>query len=227
MPGYGVHFGFGFADGQAADGVAVKGYAGDEAGGFGPQFGDDAALDDAEQGLAAGAGAAGVGVVAGLGPAVGAGHSVFDGGGLAGGEDALVEAHYDVGADVVLVMDGGFRGEEVAAAVDVGLESDAGVADAAEGTHAECLVAAAVGKDGAVPAHKAMEAAGVADAVHAGAEVEVVGVAEDGFGAEAAHFGESEALDGGLGGDGHKQGRLRCAVGRDNLPAPGRAVGSE
>ena len=81
----------------------------------------------------------------------------------------------------MLVGDGGFRGEEVPAAVDVGLEGDAFVSDAAQRTHAESLVAAAVGQDRPVPAHEIVQAAGVMDALDTGPQIEVIGVAETRF----------------------------------------------
>ena len=222
-----MHFGLGFADGQAADGVAVERDLGDAFGGLGAHRGHGTALDDAKEGLALRVGFGGMVFVTLTGPVVGALHGVADGCRVAGGEDALVEAHDDVGADAVLVGDGGLRGKEVLAAVDVGPEGNAGVVDASEGSHAEGLVPAAVGEDGAVPTHESVQAAGVVDALDTGAKVEVIGVAEDGLGSQALDLVEGEALDGGLGGDGHEQRRLRRTVGRGNLPAPRGAIGGD
>ena len=73
--------------------------------------------------------------------------------------DALVEAHYDVGAQPHLVHRSQFRREVVLAAVQVRAEADALVVDLAQRPHAEGLEAAAVGEDGAAPAHEAVQPA--------------------------------------------------------------------
>ena len=102
---------------------------------------------------------------------MGAFHCCADDGRRAVGKDALVKAHNDVGADAVLVLNGRLRREKMPAAVNVRLKSDAVIADPAQRPHTERLIAAAVGKDGAVPPHKAMQPAGVPHPRHAGTQV--------------------------------------------------------
>ena len=92
------------------------------------------------------------------------------------GFDAHIEGHDDVRAYPLLGLDGGFGGEFVERAVNVGLEEDAVVVNLAEVFEAEALEASAVGEDGAVPAHEGVKAAELFQQVGSGAEEEVVGV---------------------------------------------------
>ena len=165
-----------------------------------------------------------MGIVAELRPAVGARHGPLHcGPGRAKG-NALVQAHNNVRAQALLVGDSPFRGKDMLAAVQMGTKADVAVVHPAQGAHTESLKAAAVGEDGAGPSHKAMQAAGPPDGGDAGAQVEVIGVAEDDLRAQAGHFLGSEGFDGGLGSDRHKGGGLDDAVGRGQQAGPGGAV---
>ena len=78
---------------------------------------------------------------------------------------------------------------------------------------AEDLEAAGIGEDGAGPGHESVQAAELADQFVAGAEEQVVGVAEDDAGVEVfPEVALGEAFDGGLGADGHEDGRRDVAV---------------
>ena len=98
-------------------------------------------------------------------------------------------------------------------AVEMRLEGDAFLGDAAEVGKAENLEASGIGQEGVGPGHEAVEAAELADEFVAGAEEEVVGVSEDDGRFEFfPKVALGEAFDGGLGADGHEGGRGDVAV---------------
>ena len=195
-----------------------------------PQVGEGPALDDAEQGLPLGRGGVSrrrgkvVGVVAGFGPAVSALHRPLHLGPVGAVGNALVQAHNYVRAQPLLIGDGQLRGKAVFAAVNMRAETNVVVVHPPEGAHAEGLEAAAVGQDGPGPAHKAVQSAQPVDRGHAGAQVKVVGVAQDNLRAQAHHLVGGQRLDRGLGSHRHKHRGGHRAVGRGNLPGPGGAV---
>lgn len=189
-----------------------------------------AALDDGEEGVLGfgfGLGAAVMGEGA-LGPADGKLHALagaFVGGGVFG---AFVEHHQDVAAESELDVDGRFRGEEVAVAVEMAGEFDALFVDFAQVTETEDLKAATVGEDGAGPVHEFVQAAEGLDGLVAGAEKEMVGVGEDDgrvdfFDQVARH----DALDAGLGADGHEDGGFDDAVGGVETAGTGAGFGAD
>ena len=188
------------------------------------------ALDDAEQGLALGRGGVSrrrgkvVGVVADFGPAVGALHRPLHLGPVGAVGNALVQAHNDVRAQPLLIGNRQLRGEDVFAAVNVGAEPDVVVVHPPKSAHAEGLEAAAVGQDGPGPAHKAVQSAQPVDRGHAGAQVKVVGVAQDNLRAQVHHLVGGQRLDRGLGSHRHKHRGGHGAVGRSELTGPGQGV---
>jgi hypothetical protein len=103
--------------------------------------------------------------------------------------------------------------EEVRTAVEVGAEADALVGDFAERAEREDLEAAGVGEHGARPTDEAMQAAHAADGFVAGAQVEMVGVAEDDFCAEGLERVLGDGFDGSLRADGHEDGGLDGLMG--------------
>ena len=123
----------GFADGEAADGVAVEVHLDEALGGLAAEVGVHAALDDAEEGLGCfellrPGNFVLVGVEVGLGacgPGVGEGHGVAGAFVRGRGLDALVEGHQDVGTEGDLDFDGVLGREEMRGAVEVGAELDA------------------------------------------------------------------------------------------------------
>jgi hypothetical protein len=117
------------------------------------------------------------------------------------------------------------RREAVAAAVEVGLEGHAVVVNAARVAEAEDLEAAAVGQDGAVPGHEAVQPAQVADEFVAGAQVEVVGVGQHQRRPQLAQIARPHRLDRGLCADGGEDGGFQRAVGGVEAAEAGGAVG--
>ncbi len=178
-----VHVFNGFADGEAADGVARLVLAGDELAGLGPQVIVAAALDDGEQRL--GVAVFGSGVLhelhATLEPAVGQVHAVLGVFPIRRVGWAFVEGHHDVGTDAPLDAEAAFGAEQVPRAIDVAGKSGALFGDLAPVGEAEHLVTTAVGQNRAVPVHEFMQATGSFHRFHPRPEVEVVGVAEDDF----------------------------------------------
>ena len=89
------------------------------------------------------------------------------------------------------------------------------------------MKAAAVRQDGAIPTHELVEAAQRLHRLVAGAEVQVVGVAQLDLAAQLVPQVESvdAALDGGLGAHVHEHRRLyHAAVGTLELSPPGAAL---
>ena len=74
------------------------------------------------------------------------------------GVGALVEGHDDIGAQVLLDVDGFFGGEAVDRAVDVALEGDTVVVDLTGLGQAEYLETARIGQHRAWPLHEIMQA---------------------------------------------------------------------
>ena len=126
---------------------------------------------------------------------------------------ALVEHHHDVAAERELDVDRGGRREFVGVAVEMRLECDAFVGDLAQTGKAEDLIAAGIGQKRAGPGHEAVKSAELADQFVAGAEKEMVGVAEDDAGLEfVPEIALVQPFDRCLCTDGHEDGRRDVAV---------------
>ena len=139
---------------------------------------------------------------------------------------ALVKGHDDVGANLALHVHDGFRRKKVGASVDVRLEFDAFFADFAAVFEAVYLKSAAVGQHGAVPGRKSVQPASLLQHFGSGAQVEVVGVAQDDVGLDVV--GEQvgpDGFDGALGSDGHKNRGRNRPVGGVEQPAARRRMG--
>ena len=102
----------------------------------------------------------------------------------------------------------------------MGVELDAVLADFAQFPERKDLEAAAVGEDGAVPPHEAVQPAAQAHDLVARAEHQVVGVAEEDPHVERAQVARFEGLDGALRADGHEDRGLHVAVGGVQDAAP-------
>ena len=126
----------------------------------------------------------------------------------------LVQGHQDVHAERELDLNRLFRRQDVAGAVQVGLEGDAFLADATQLGQAQDLEAAAVGQDRPIPPHESVQAAERLDGLVAGAEVEVVGVAEEDLARIRVEVPRVQRLHGRLGPHGHEYGCLHGAVDR-------------
>jgi hypothetical protein len=112
----------------------------------------------------------------------------------------------------------------VGAAVEVRPETDPLLVDRAALAERERLVAAAIGQDRPRPADEAVQAPQAGDALVAGAQVEVIGVAEDDLGAELDEVAVQRALHGALRPHGH-EGRRRHGAVRGDEFAEARGAG--
>ena len=118
---------------------------------------------------------------------------------------AFIEHHQDVAAECQLDVHGGGRRELVRVAIQMRLEGDAFVGDLAQPGKAEHLVAAGIGQDRARPGHETVKSPEVPDQFVAGAQEEMVGVAEDDAGLEIVpQIALAESFDGGLRADRHE-----------------------
>src|SRR5205823_3220815 len=96
---------------------------------------------------------------------------------LARPRQALIEDHRDVCAEPPLDLHGALGREPHLASVHVVPERDAVVVDGPRTSEREDLEAAGIREDRALPAHEAVQAAGLLDDVLAGAYGEVIRVA--------------------------------------------------
>jgi hypothetical protein len=92
---------------------------------------------------------------------------------------AFIESHDDVGSDDPLDVHHVFGREQVFGPVDMGIENDAVFVELAPFGEGIDLVSAAIGEYGALPAVKFMQPAGPGEDIEAGAEVQMVRVAQD------------------------------------------------
>ncbi len=125
-----------------------------------------------------------------------------------------------------LDIDGALGRQTMGGAVDVGLELRAVFGDPPPFGEAEHLIAAAVGQDGTVPPDESMEASEPSYELVAGAQVEVVGVAEDDLGARFLDVLEERSLHRALRPHRHERGRMDDTVRRLELAEPGTSVGT-
>jgi len=92
----------------------------------------------------------------------------------------------------------------MAGAIDVALEGHAFFGDLAHGRKGEHLKAAGVREDRPVPAHEGVEAAEPSHQLIAGAQPQVISVAQDDLGADLFELGGGHTLHGSLGAHGHE-----------------------
>ena len=93
----------------------------------------------------------------------------------------------------------------------------------------ENLEPAAVGENRFVPIHELVQAISSPDHVEAGAQIQMVGVAENDLGVHLVEFTQVERLHAGLRADGHEHGRFDDAVrgGQSSETRFGRRIGFE
>ncbi len=144
-----MHFCFCLADREAADGNPGERQGGDELCRGGAEVRIHTALEDAEKSLVR----PGVGSQGSFCPAMGALHGDLRVG-MVVGIGTLVKGHDDIRAEVLLDLDGAFRCEAVARAVDVRFESDAILIDLARFGERKDLETARVGQHGSGPLHE-------------------------------------------------------------------------
>ena len=139
---------------------------------------------------------------------------------------ALVKGHGNVGPQVGLDLHALLRPHKDPPAVDVGGEGHPLLPDLPPAGQGEHLKAAAVGEDGAIPAHELMKSSHLPHHIVAGAQVQVIGVGELDLAADLLQVqGGHRPLDGGQGAHVHKDRGLGGAVGAGEHPPPGPALG--
>ena len=218
---HGQHPFLAFADREPADGVAVEADLHQGRRRFRPQRRKDPALHDAEQPVAR---ARREGRPRKPGPAHRAAH---------GGRRlrlarrvgrALVQHHGDVAAQPPLQRHHARRRQAVAGAVRVGAERHPVLVHGAQPGQRHHLEAAGIREDRAGPVHEPVQAAQPGDSFGAGADHQVVGVAEQHVGAARPHDLRQQALDRRLGAHRHEGRSPHRAVGRLQPPESRRAV---
>jgi hypothetical protein len=111
--------------------------------------------------------------------------------------------------------------------VDVGAEGDSLLGDFPQLRQGHHLEAAGIGQDRAVPPHEAVQAALFADPFRAGAQHQVIGVAEDDLRAGGGDRIRQHRLHRGGRADRHEGRGLDRAVGGGQASAPRRAVAGQ
>ena len=203
------------ADCEPADGVALEFHRGHHPRAFRPQRRHVAALHDAEQGtawLGEFEGALGA-----FGPAQRQAHRPLDLCRLGRQTHAFVELHGDVGAEQILDLDGALRRQLDGGAIDVRAEYDAAFVDLTQRSQRHHLKAAGIGQDRISPPGEAMQATERGDALGAGAQHQMIGVAEHDVGAGVAQLVPVHPLHGALRSDRHECRRAYDPVRRRQL----------
>jgi hypothetical protein len=126
-----------------------------------------------------------------------------------------------------LDVDGALGGQQVKRPVDVGSKLGTLLLDPPHRCEAEDLVAAAVGQNRAIPADELVQATALRYQGVPRLQIQVVGVAEDDFGAESLQIALRDRLDRAAGPDGHERGCLDDTVRRGELTATSAAVAVE
>ena len=159
--GHRIHFFDGFADREAADGIAFAAKRGDGFGRNFPQFGESAALHNRKKSLRVAMHRLGrvEMLAASFEPAMGKLHRVFGVLEIAGIRGAFIEGHNDVCADNSLNINGFLRRKKMFGAVDMALESHAVLLYFSPMGERINLVAAAVGQNRAIPAVEFVQSA--------------------------------------------------------------------
>ena len=148
-------------------------------------------------------------------PGHGETETLFGAGAISGVFGALVESHDNVGAESDLNVDGVLGRKKVRAPIEMRAKADTVVRNFSERAEGENLEAAGVGEDGARPAHEFVKPAHAADRLVAGAQIEVIGIAEDDFSAESFERVLRDGFDGSLRANGHEHWCLDGLVRQD------------
>ncbi len=127
--------------------------------------------------------------------------------------NTFVETHGNVAAELLLNRDGTLWRQEVEAAVEMGAESDALVGYLPRRRQGKNLKSAAVGEDGAVPSHKAVQSPRLGDEIFSGTQGKMVGVAQENGRPHLRQFEGGHGLHRRLGSHGHEHRRLHNTVG--------------
>ena len=119
---------------------------------------------------------------------------------------ALVEGHANIRAESDLHIDRVLGREKVRTSVEVGAEAHAVVAHFAQLVEREDLKAPRIGEQGARPTDEFVQAAHAADGLVAGAQIKVIGVAENDLSAERFERFLRDGFDRSLRADRHEDG---------------------
>jgi hypothetical protein len=189
---------------MAMPGVSKRG---DEFGRLRSQRRVHPALHDPEQGLVE----AGLRFQRTLRPTMSPLHGFFDVG-VVVRVGTFVERHDDIGAEILLNGNRLFRREAMRRTVDVTLEGHAVFVDLAGLRERKNLKAARVGQHGVMPLHEPVQPAHIADEFIAGAQVEMIGVAQDQRSVDVFEMLGREGFDSGLRSHGGKDRRDQVAM---------------
>jgi hypothetical protein len=164
-----------------------------------------------------------------LRPGHGQAKAFFGASAISGILGAFVEGHDNVGAESYLNIDRRFGSKRVWTPIEVRAELDAVVGDFAERAEWEDLKAAGVRKECARPTHEFVKATHAANGFVAGAEIEVISVAEDDFCAEGFERVLRDGFDGSLRADRHEDWSFYGLMGQKETAATaaGGGVGEE
>ena len=165
------------------------------------------------------------GVAAAPGPADAAKGRVAHHGRFVGQPHDVVEHHRHVAAQGLLNGHRPFRRDGHQPAVDVRAEDGLLLGHLDAMGEAEELEAAAIGQDGPVPAHEAVQAAERGNDLFAGPQGEMIGIAQHHLRPAPADLIDLQPFDGSLRGDGHEGGQIYRPVRRGKNTPPRRTVG--
>ncbi len=211
------------ADRETADRITFEIHRDQRFGRAPPQLGIRSALHDAEQRLAAGGRPRRAlrqeGGARALRPAQRQLHGALHLAPFRRQLDAFVELHLDVRAEQALDLDRALRRQHVPRAVEVRLKERPLLGDLADLRQAHDLEAARVRQDRLLPAHKRMQPAELGDALRAGPQHEMVGVAEQDIRARVPHLLRIKRLHRRHRADRHERGRADEAARCHDLAA--------
>ena len=206
---------------QPADGVAGKVHGGQGLGALHPQPMHRPALHDAEDRPAI---APGEGLLGALGPAQGQAHGPLGLRVRTGQLHAFVELHLDVRAQQALDLHGPLGGQHMARAVDMGLEGDAILIELAQLGQRHHLKPAGIRQDRMRPVHELVQPAQLRDALGAGPQHEMVGIAQHDVRAQRPHLFGIHGLHGRRRAHGHEGGGADLAAGHGDHARARRAI---
>ena len=140
------------------------------------------------------------------------------------GRGADIQGHQHVAAQELLEGHHLLGGEAAGGPVQVRAELRPLLRDPPQGGQGKDLVAPGIRKDVALPTHEGVQAAGAADHLGSGPQVQVIGVGQDDLHAQLFQPLRVDGLDRGVGAHGHEYRGLHPAVGKVQEAGPGGAV---
>lgn len=108
--------------------------------------------------------------------------------------------------------------------IDVRGKGDAVLGELAQSGQAEDLKPSGVGRDRMIPAHEGMQAPTAGDHVIAGAQIQMIGIAQDDFCSKVFEILGAERFDGALGANRHENGSGHDPMGGADFTSAGLAV---